>query len=386
MELAYSPNAAITEKKYRHYTVTSFADRDLFAARKKEFFYIGKDSFIIDTLIQAFESGYAAENVEKAISILTKVIEKRNIYPDVILIDATVGVSALNAFHKFIYSKPSLACIPLLVESSAAGARELNEFRKLPFVDEIISMHQQPDKLLSKIYFIKKIKDAGNIKRLEENITQSENTNAGVKDFFKRCFDVFIASVILLALSPLFLLIALAIRIESRESVFYVSKRAGRGYRVFNFYKFRTMEMDADTKVDELSYLNQYNPRRENGPLFYKLNNDPRVTRIGAFLRNTSLDELPQLLNVLTGDMSLVGNRPLPLYEAETLTTDDCAARFMAPAGITGLWQVTKRNQDGVSAEERVSLDIAYARKYNFMYDLWIMANTPSALIQKSGE
>ena len=386
MELAYSPNAANTEKKYRHYTVTSFADRDLFADRKKEFFYIGKDSFIIDTLIQSFESGYATENVEKAISILTKVIEKRNIYPDVILIDATVGVSALNAFHKFICGKPSLACIPLLVESSAAGARELNEFRKLLFVDEIISMHQQPDKLLSKIYFIKKIKDAGNIKRLEENITQSVNTNAGVKDFFKRCFDVFIASAILLVLSPLFLLIALAIRIESREPVFYVSKRAGRGYRVFNFYKFRTMEMDADTKVDELSYLNQYNPRRENGPLFYKLNNDPRVTRIGAFLRNTSLDELPQLLNVLTGDMSLVGNRPLPLYEAETLTTDDCAARFMAPAGITGLWQVTKRNQDGVSAEERVSLDIAYARKYNFMYDLWIMANTPSALIQKSGE
>jgi len=386
MELAYSPNTATTEKKYKHYSVKTFAERELIAEARKEFFYIGKDSFIIDTLVHAFESGYAAENVEKAISILTKVTEKRNIYPDVILVDATVGVSSLTAFYKFVSGKSSLAGIPLLVETSTASARELSDFRKLPFVDEIISMHLQSDKLLSKIYFIKKIKDADNIKDLEENIEQSVNPNAVVKDFLKRCFDVFMTIVILLVLSPVFLLIALAIKIESSGPVFYVSKRAGRGYRVFNFLKFRTMQMNADTKVDELSYLNQYISSQENGPLFYKLNNDPRVTRIGAFLRNTSLDELPQLFNVLAGDMSLVGNRPLPLYEAETLTTDDWAARFMAPAGITGLWQVTKRSQDTMSVEERILLDIAYANKYNFMYDLWIMANTPTALIQKTGE
>jgi len=86
----------------------------------------------------------------------------------------------------------------------------------------------------------------------------------------------------------------------------------------------------------------------------------------------------------LMGDMSLVGNRPLPLYEAETLTTDDWAARFMAPAGITGLWQIKKRGQDDMSVEERIGLDIAYANRNSFMYDLWIMANTPTALIQKS--
>jgi len=105
---------------------------------------------------------------------------------------------------------------------------------------------------------------------------------------------------------------------------------------------------------------------------------------VGAFLRNSSLDELPQLFNVLLGDMSLVGNRPLPLYEAETLTTDVWAERFMAPAGITGLWQIKKRGQDDMSVEERIGLDIAYANRNNFMYDLWIMANTPTALIQKS--
>jgi lipopolysaccharide/colanic/teichoic acid biosynthesis glycosyltransferase len=117
--------------------------------------------------------------------------------------------------------------------------------------------------------------------------------------------------------------------------------------------------------------------------VFFKIQNDPRITRIGNFLRNTSLDELPQLINVFLGDMSLVGNRPLPLYEAETLTTNDYAARFMAPAGITGLWQIKKRGNKDMSVEERINIDIAYASKCNFVTDLWIIANTPSALLQK---
>ena len=97
-----------------------------------------------------------------------------------------------------------------------------------------------------------------------------------------------------------------------------------------------------------------------------------------------ALMNYPNLSMFYWGDMSLVGNRPLPLYEAATLTTDQCAQRFLAPAGITGLWQIKKRGHEDMSAEERINLDIDYANKYNFMYDLWIMANTPSALIQKS--
>ncbi len=138
----------------------------------------------------------------------------------------------------------------------------------------------------------------------------------------------------------------------------------------------------ADKQIDELTHLNQYSAATI-GPVFFKISNDPRITRIGGFLRNTSLDELPQLFNVLLGDMSLVGNRPLPLYEAETLTTNDYAARFMAPAGITGLWQIKKRGNKDMSAEERIHIDIAYAKKCNFATDLWIIANTPSALLQK---
>jgi lipopolysaccharide/colanic/teichoic acid biosynthesis glycosyltransferase len=387
MELVCSPKAEIAgiiEKKYRHYTVNSYGVKELIADKKKEFFYIGKDTFVIDNLVHSFESGYAAENVEKAISILIKVTEKRNIYPDVILTDASVGVSALNIFYKFLSSNQSLRSIPFLIEASGATVKELADLRKLSFVDEIIFLHQQSDKLLSKIHFIKKIKDADNLKELQENITQSSESISVKKDLLKRSFDITLTSIIILVLSPVFLLIALAIRLESKGPVFYIAKRAGRGYRVFNFFKFRTMEIDADKKVDQLSHLNQYNAGTVSGPVFFKVNNDPRITKVGAFLRNSSLDELPQLINVLMGDMSLVGNRPLPLYEAETLTTDVWAERFMAPAGITGLWQIKKRGQDDMSVEERIGLDIAYANRNNFMYDLWIMANTPTALIQKS--
>ena len=111
----------------------------------------------------------------------------------------------------------------------------------------------------------------------------------------------------LFLLSPLFLLIALAIRIESKGPIFYISKRAGRGYKIFDFFKFRTMFTGADLRIQEFSHLNQYAvSAKVKGPSFFKFNNDPRITKVGTFLRNTSLDELPQLMNVLLGDMSLV--------------------------------------------------------------------------------
>ncbi|MDQ3292491.1 MAG: sugar transferase, partial [Bacteroidota bacterium] len=122
----------------------------------------------------------------------------------------------------------------------------------------------------------------------------------------------------------------------------------------------------------------------ESGAAFIKIANDPRITRIGMFLRNTSLDELPQLFNVLRGDMSIVGNRPLPLYEAEKITTDQFAARFIAPAGITGLWQVSKRGKGGnMSEEERKQLDIEYAKNVSLKKDLQIILKTFPALFQK---
>ncbi|RYG06017.1 MAG: sugar transferase [Chitinophagaceae bacterium] len=200
----------------------------------------------------------------------------------------------------------------------------------------------------------------------------------------KRLIDITFASIILLAILPVLVMIAIAIRIDSKGPIIYSSLRAGKGFRIFKFYKFRTMVVDADKKMEQFAHLNQYSNEDGSEAKFVKIANDPRITRLGKILRNCSLDELPQLFNVIKGDMSLVGNRPLPLYEAATLTTDAHVERFMAPAGITGLWQIKKRGNAEMSVEERINLDISYARRYNVVYDLWIVANTPAALFQKT--
>ena len=197
----------------------------------------------------------------------------------------------------------------------------------------------------------------------------------------KRAFDILFASVMILLLSPVLILIALVIKLESKGSIIYRSKRVGSGYEVFDFLKFRSMFQGADAKLAQLSHLNQYD-EKGGGPTFVKIQDDPRVTRVGKFIRKTSLDELPQLFNVLFGDMSIVGNRPLPLYEAEQLTKDEWAMRFLAPAGITGLWQVSKRGKADMSVEERIKLDISYAENFSFWYDTKILAKTIPAMIQ----
>lgn len=194
----------------------------------------------------------------------------------------------------------------------------------------------------------------------------------------KRAMDIILSLMALLVLSPILLIVAIIIKLESRGPIFYISKRAGNGYKVFDFYKFRSMRQDADKQLQQLAAQNQY-----GNAAFFKIKNDPRITWFGSFLRTTSIDEIPQLINVLKGDMSLVGNRPLPLYEAEKLTKDGIAYRFLAPAGITGLWQITKRGKEEMSEEERIRLDMIYARKYSFLFDLKILMGTFPALLQK---
>jgi lipopolysaccharide/colanic/teichoic acid biosynthesis glycosyltransferase len=233
-------------------------------------------------------------------------------------------------------------------------------------------------------HFCEKI---GAIRKIKEYKRAKKETNAFDRYRFrpgretipaKRAMDIIFSLLALLLLSPVLLVVAIIIKLESKGPIFYISKRAGNGYRVFNFYKFRSMRQDADKQLQALSAQNQY-----GSSTFFKIKNDPRITRFGSFLRTTSLDELPQLINVLKGDMSLVGNRPLPLYEAEKLTRDGIAYRFLAPAGITGLWQITKRGKDDMSEEERIRLDMIYARKYSFLYDLKILIGTFPALLQK---
>jgi lipopolysaccharide/colanic/teichoic acid biosynthesis glycosyltransferase len=198
---------------------------------------------------------------------------------------------------------------------------------------------------------------------------------------YKRAFDFTLALLAILTLSPVFILVALIIKLESRGPIIYKSKRAGSGYKIFNFYKFRSMRQDADAMLKELVNQNQY--AGSNDAVFYKFKDDPRVTPFGRFIRKTSIDELPQLFNVLLGDMSLVGNRPLPLYEAEKLTRDKMAWRFIAPAGLTGLWQITKRGKDNMTPDERIQLDVEYAKKNSLLLDMKILLMTLPAIIQK---
>ncbi len=250
-------------------------------------------------------------------------------------------------------------------------------------VDDILNLQEwDEDNLNSKIRFLQKYKTRTLHLQKQSNDENISKFSYSLESMLKRVFDIVISFAALVLLAPLFMLIALAIRIESDGPVFYVSKRAGMGYRIFDFFKFRTMFPDAEKRRLDFAHLNQY--QDSELARFFKVKNDPRVTRVGRFLRNTSLDELPQLYNVLIGDMSLVGNRPLPLYEAENMTTNALAKRFLAPAGMTGLWQIQKRGKSEISENERIGLDLDYADKSNMLMDMWIMAHTPQAIIQKA--
>lgn len=237
--------------------------------------------------------------------------------------------------------------------------------------------------MLKRIRFIKKIKAYKNNRQGKPYEVTKVRPMQSVKLWrMKRFSDIILSLLALIALSPILLIVAIIIKLESKGPILYISKRAGSGYKIFDFYKFRSMRSGADLELKDLSHLNQYSEGNGDA-VFFKIKDDPRVTPVGQFLRNTSLDELPQLINVLKGDMSLVGNRPLPLYEAERLTKDQIAWRFVAPAGITGLWQVTKRGHKDMSLDERIHLDMEYAMKNSFTMDMKIIFSTFPALFQK---
>jgi lipopolysaccharide/colanic/teichoic acid biosynthesis glycosyltransferase len=203
--------------------------------------------------------------------------------------------------------------------------------------------------------------------------------------FGKRIIDLVISGSMLFFLSPVCLVVAILIKLDSKGPVFYKSKRVGTGYKVFDFYKFRSMRTDADQLLAKLSTENNQYATEDGAPkaAFVKIKNDPRITKLGNFLRNSSLDELPQLFNILIGDMSVVGNRPLPVYEAEMLTSNEWSMRFLGPAGLTGLWQISKRGKEDMSERERKKLDNFYAQKYSIWLDLRIIIGTVPALFQK---
>ena len=325
--------------------------------------------------------------------------------------------------------------IILLTEELSGGERKVYQ---LCGINDTLDINSSVTMLDKKIQFISD---------REPLLFDSDVTRKRILRFeiplWKRAFDVVFSLLAIIALSPVMILTAIAIRAESPGPVLFKSKRVGTNYRVFDFLKFRSMYTDAEKRLKELSKtVNQYANQKKNdgkakttitSPLgdeaeqqmfdsgmesemlisdeevmligddfvvsetdfskqkedeinnaFVKIENDPRVTKVGRFIRKYSIDELPQLFNILKGDMSIVGNRPLPLYEAEKLTIDSSIDRFMAPAGLTGLWQVEERGKGGaMSAEERKMLDIKYGQTYSFMLDMKIIFRTLFAFVQK---
>jgi exopolysaccharide biosynthesis polyprenyl glycosylphosphotransferase len=193
----------------------------------------------------------------------------------------------------------------------------------------------------------------------------------------KRALDITISSVLLLALSPILLIVAILIKVTSPGPILFTQNRLGLHKRRFRICKFRTMVTDAEKKIDQLQHLNEV-----SGPVF-KITNDPRITPLGKFLRKTSIDELPQLWNVLRGDMSLVGPRPLPVRDYEGFTEDWTRRRFSVRPGVTCLWQINGRNS--IPFEKWMQLDLQYIDKWSVWLDLEILIRTIPAVIRGSG-
>ncbi|MCG8698200.1 MAG: sugar transferase [Bacteroidales bacterium] len=367
---------------------------------KSSILYIGNNPSTIQTLRNKLQNISLVSN-SKVISAF----QYLKIHPEthMVIFEVTTNYREIIASVKY-FKKYAPHPIQILV---LVPNNRIKTKLELCIADQIINSSKGQSALIRGIKKARKLINSNSAQALANRYTVP---------FWKRSMDIVLSSLAILILSPFFLLVALAIRFESKGKVFYAAQRVGAGYKVFNFYKFRSMYTNADKRIGDLTVNNQYDKQanKEEAPDFYpndtilyhetefvseqmflaekkkkqentffKMANDPRITKVGRFIRNTSIDELPQLFNILKGDMSIVGNRPLPLYEAELLTSDRWSKRFLSPAGLTGLWQVTKRGgANKMSADERKQLDIDYGNSMSFWNDLKIMWKTIPAMIQ----
>ena len=383
------------------------------------YIYIGNKRVIIDHLSKVTGGMFVAvSSPQKAAKVIDGIRERYNIS---ILYEQTDTTEADCIELSYLRKRYPRVYITLITEVLKPENRKAY---LQAGVNNTLPPHAEEDSIQSMNAYLRARKDS---KLKEFSETHRKVLNTFRLPMWKRTFDILFAGTVII-LSPLLIGTAIAVRAESKGKVIYKSQRVGSNYQIFNFLKFRSMYTNADKRLKELNALNQYQieevessdedpeirfddlvgtPDEEESLLisddfviseedfikkkektqqnaFVKIENDPRVTRVGRFIRKYSIDELPQLFNILKGDMSIVGNRPLPLYEAELLTSDAYIDRFMAPAGLTGLWQVEKRGGAGkMSAEERKQLDIKYARDFSFWLDMKIIFKTLTAFVQK---
>lgn len=221
------------------------------------------------------------------------------------------------------------------------------------------------------------------VQTIQQPTTQTIGLERDRKSFFpiaKRALDVIGAGLGLVLLAPFFLVVALLVRADGGPA-FFAHQRVGRGGKLFGCLKFRSMVIDSQARLEAL--LASDPAARAEWEATRKLKNDPRITRIGRFLRSTSLDELPQLINVLRGEMSLVGPRPVQEAEIDRYYGASAAHYMAVRPGITGLWQVSGRSE--TSYESRVALDVSYVSRPSMLADLSILLRTPVAVLSRRG-
>ncbi|HBT3702483.1 sugar transferase [Klebsiella sp. C228] len=196
----------------------------------------------------------------------------------------------------------------------------------------------------------------------------------------KRCFDYLVSALLIIIVSPVVIFVAIIIKLTSKGPVLYCQQRVGKHGKTFNMYKFRTMVINAEEILQEK--INKDADFREEWEKYQSVANDPRITKIGKILRRTSLDELPQLLNVLKGDMSLVGARPITAEQIK-MFNDGFSYYILSRPGLTGLYQINGRNN--LTFEQRIAMDTKYIKEKNFILDMVILLKTFRVVISGDG-
>jgi len=353
MELTILPTKKIIDT-YKRYSLPG--EKEPTDITRLQFFYIGTQTRNIEKLKEFFEFGYTSVSAENAIFTLKRLFNKPDdvTIPSMIIAEGTLGTEQLVALHQFIYSHKIMASVPFIVEATGLSQSALASFKRYAFIDDLLFLNEFAGPVLQrKISFLQQMKQ----RRLQQpEVCKVETSFPAYPDaraVLKRGLDLLISSTLLTVLSPVMLLIGLAVKIDTGGPVLFGTIRTGRGFRLFNLYKFNTVIQDA--------------AKRKNGA---------EISRIGMFLRKTNLDELPLLLNVWLGHLSLTGQRALPLYEASRLTTNTCANHFLSAAGLTG-WQIQKTSLDAIPIDAPL---VADGDKSDLLYDIWLMANKPSAI------
>jgi Sugar transferases involved in lipopolysaccharide synthesis len=358
--------------------------------------YIGKNKKYIKDFSQLAKRNiyYSVNDYSKAIPLVDKIENNEDIilfYEREECKKDVADIKELRKKYPFIY-------IVLVTETSLDN--EASEYLKAG-INNTISPSTSQEEINELFSFHEK--------RRKEHMQKRERSHT-IKIFklplWKRLFDITFSLASLVVLSPVFIATAIAIWLENKGPVIQKNKRVGTNYLIFDFLRFRSTYVAKNSKYNDWDDLiiddmenetilvpddfmlpeEEYNlqPKKKNTNSSDPEDNTP-VTKVGRFIRKYSIDELPQLINILKGEMSVVGNRPLPLHEAELLTSDDYIDRFMAPAGLTGLWQVEKKgDSQKISEKERKLLDVKYAKTFCFAQDMKIILRTTTAIVQKT--